>query len=235
MAHAQSKLKVRYQNSQAYEKCVLAAVELYWKSHDDALLNNHKVPSYAEVACMCNVPKETLHHCIAWLPSHPDVATKHGWLNHAKSQELIDHILMCADQGFPTSCKDIERYALEIAHINHPDLAALGPSWVDWFIARNQDQLQMHWTANLDHSHVVGVNPTAVHHWFKLVASAFHVYNFTPGNVYGFDESGFPFGGDGAQQHVVGRMGAHIQHIQQGGNCENVTMMVTICADGTTM
>src|SRR5258708_29848230 len=93
MACAQSKLKVRYQNSQAYEKRILAAVELYWKSCDDVLLNNnHKVPSYAEVACMCNVPKETLHHHIARLPSHPDVAAKCGWLNHAKSQELIDHI-----------------------------------------------------------------------------------------------------------------------------------------------
>ena len=84
---------------------------------------------------MCNVPKETLHHHIARLPSHPDVAAKRGWLNHAKSQELIDHILMCADQGFPTSRKDIEQYALEIAHISHPDLAVLGPSWVDQFIA----------------------------------------------------------------------------------------------------
>src|SRR6266436_1870334 len=107
MACAQSKLKVRYQNSQAYEKCILAAVELYWKSRNNVLLNNHKVPSYAKVACMCNVPKETLRHHIARLPSHPDVAAKCGWLNHAKSQELIDHILMCADQGFPTGRKDI--------------------------------------------------------------------------------------------------------------------------------
>src|SRR5258707_1766265 len=97
--------------------------------------HNCKVPSYAEVAHMCNVPKETLHHRIAWLPSHPDVAAKRGWLNHAKSQELIDHILMCVNQGFPTGCKDIEQYALKIAHISHPDLAALGPSWVDQFIA----------------------------------------------------------------------------------------------------
>ncbi len=46
-----------------------------------------------------------------------------------------DNILMCADQGFPTGHKDIEQYALKIAHISHPDLAALSPSWVDQFIA----------------------------------------------------------------------------------------------------
>jgi hypothetical protein len=234
MARAQSKLKVRYRDSQAYEERVLAAVELYWKSHNDALLNNHKVPSYAEVARMCNVPKETLRRRVARLPSRQDAAAKRGWLNHAESQELIDHILTRADQGFPIGRKDIKRYALEIARIGHPDLAALGPSWVDRFIARHQDQLQMHWTANLDHSRAAGVNPTAIRHWFELVASAFQAYNFMPENVYGFDESGFPFGGDGARQRVVGRTDARIQHIQRGGNRENVTVMVTICADGTT-
>ena len=55
-----------------------------------------------------------------------------------------------------------------------------------------------------------------------------------PENVYGFDESGFPFGGDGAKQHIIGRKDTSIQHIQRGGNQENVTVMVTICADGST-
>jgi hypothetical protein len=135
MARAQSKLKVRYRDSQAYDKRVREAVELYSKSRDDALLHNRKVPSYAEVARTCNVPKETLRRRIAQLPSRLDVAATRGWLNRAQNQELIDHILMCADQGFPNGRKDIERHALEIARICHPDLAELGPSWVDRFIA----------------------------------------------------------------------------------------------------
>ena len=51
--------------------------------------------------------------------------------------------------------------------------------------------------------------------------------------MYGFDESGFPFGGDGPKQRVAGRTDTSIQHIQRGGNRENVTVMVTICGDGT--
>lgn len=101
MTCAPSKLKLRYQASQSHEKHVLAAVEVFSKSRDDALLNGHKVPSYAEVACMCKVPKETLHCHIARLPSHLDVAANCGWLNHLETQTLIDHILECADQGFP--------------------------------------------------------------------------------------------------------------------------------------
>ena len=63
----------------------------------------------------------------------------------------------------------------------------------------------MHWSSNLDHSRVAGVNPTAVKHWFELLASAFEEYQFIPENVYSFNESGFPFGGDGPKQRVAGR------------------------------
>lgn len=151
-----------------------------------------------------------------------------------ETQQLIDHILRCADPSFPHGCKEIERHALELARVRHPDLAVLGSGWVDRFVARNHDQLRVHWTSNLDHSHAAGVNPMAVAHWFCLVGSAFQEYEFAHENVYGFDESGFPFGGDGSKQCIIGRMDTSIQHVQHGGNHENITIIVTICADGTT-
>jgi hypothetical protein len=89
MARAQSKLKVRYRDSQAYDKRVREAVELYSKSRDDALLHNRKVPSYAEVARTCNVPKETLRRRIAQLPSRLDVAATRGWLYEEEYDEGV--------------------------------------------------------------------------------------------------------------------------------------------------
>ena len=233
MTCTQSKLKTSYQNSRRNEDCIHGAVELFNKSCNNALLNNQPVPSYIEIARICNVPKETLHRHIAQLPTHLESAAECGWLNHTESQLLINHILTCADSGFLHQRKDIGQHALKIAHIRHPNLAALGQGWVDRWIAWNHDQLRMHWSSNLDHSRAAGVNPTAVKHWFELLASAFEEYQFIPENMYGFNESGFPFGGDGPKQRVVGRTDASIQHIQHGGNCENVTIMVTICGDGT--
>jgi hypothetical protein len=199
MARAKSKLAARYEASRSAELHVRAAVSLYTRSCDDALLNNRKVPSYAEIARTCGVPKETLRRRLHDLPSRLDAAAERGWLNAVESKQLIDHLHSSADQGFPHGRKDIERHALEIARIRHPGLSTLGPSWVDRFIARNFDQLQTQWTANLDHARAAGVNPTAITHWFSLVEAAFQEYDFTPENVYGFDESGFPFGGDGAR------------------------------------
>ena len=45
------------------------------------------------------------------------------------------------------------------------------------------------------------------------------------------DESGFPPGA-AQTQRVVGRRGTKIQHLQGNASRENVTGLVTICADG---
>jgi hypothetical protein len=48
------------------------------------------------------------------------------------------------------------------------------------------------------------------------------------------DESGFPPGQTG-KKRVVGRCGTKLQHVQGGADKENVTVIVTICADGTVL
>ncbi|KAF9505485.1 hypothetical protein BS47DRAFT_1306543 [Hydnum rufescens UP504] len=48
------------------------------------------------------------------------------------------------------------------------------------------------------------------------------------------DESGFPFG-TGQPVKVVTRKTRKCQHIQCDGNCENFSVIVTICADGTSL
>jgi len=53
-------------------------------------------------------------------------------------------------------------------------------------------------------------------------------------NTYGMDESGFP--PEASQTHrVIGGRGTKTQHKQGNANRENVTALVTICADGTTL
>lgn len=55
-----------------------------------------------------------------------------------------------------------------------------------------------------------------------------------PGNLYGMDESGFPTAYVG-KERVVRARGTKTQHKQGGANHENITGVVTICADGTTV
>ncbi|THU92506.1 DDE-domain-containing protein, partial [Dendrothele bispora CBS 962.96] len=53
-----------------------------------------------------------------------------------------------------------------------------------------------------------------------------------PENIYGTDESGFSED-EGVKIRVIGSRSKKLQHKQGGGNRENTTVIVTICADGT--
>jgi len=59
-------------------------------------------------------------------------------------------------------------------------------------------------------------------------------YNIDPTLIYGMDESGFPTG-DPHTERVIGRRGTKVQHKQTEGDRENTTVLVTICADGTSL
>ncbi|KZP05769.1 DDE-domain-containing protein, partial [Athelia psychrophila] len=52
--------------------------------------------------------------------------------------------------------------------------------------------------------------------------------------LYGMDESGFPPSNMG-RERVIGRRGARSSYKQGGADRENVTAIVTICADGTAL
>ena len=52
--------------------------------------------------------------------------------------------------------------------------------------------------------------------------------------MYGADETGIQTG-NGVKEYVVGPKGVPVQHQQRSGNRENITVLPTICADGTTL
>ena len=162
-------------------------------------------------------------------------AANRSWLTKAQTQTLISHLHTLAEHGFPATCKDVALYALKIASTNHPDLKSLGKGWVDCFLTQHADKLPCTWTSNLNHSHAATVNPVTIGQWFDLLRAVLMQYQFEPQDIYGFDKSGFPFGRDGQCLHVVTCLNTSIQHMQCGGNHENVMVMVTVCGDGSAL
>ncbi|PPR02738.1 hypothetical protein CVT26_009449 [Gymnopilus dilepis] len=78
------------------------------------------------------------------------------------------------------------------------------------------------------------LNPAAVKSWFDLLEKWVVALGVRPEDIYGMDESGFPTAYAG-KERVVGARGTKTQHKQGGANRENVTAIITICADGTTV
>ncbi len=192
-------------------------------------------PNLSDITCQYQVSEATLRQHVKGGQSHLTVAANRSWLTEAQTQTLILHLHTLAKHRFPATHKDVALYALEIALTNHPDLKSLGKGWVDHFLTWHADKLPCAWTSNLDHSHTAAINPVAIGQWFDLLRAVLTQYQFEPQDIYGFDKSGFPFGRDGQCLHVVMHPNASIQHIQCGGNHENMMVMVTVCGDGSAL
>jgi hypothetical protein len=94
--------------------------------------------------------------------------------------------------------------------------------------------MQMHWSCLLDSQCARVLNPEVVKHWFALVQEHIVGPDIKAHNVYGMDESSFPPSNQGHQK-VIGHHSTKTQHKQDGADHENVTTIVTICADGTVL
>ena len=76
------------------------------------------------------------------------------------------------------------------------------------------------------------MNPEAKKKWFELVEEFVVKAGIRPEDLYAMDETGCPPSDQGTE-HVMGARGTRTQHKQGGANRENVTILITICADGT--
>ncbi|KAF9495920.1 hypothetical protein BDN71DRAFT_1390538, partial [Pleurotus eryngii] len=78
------------------------------------------------------------------------------------------------------------------------------------------------------------LNPEVVKHWFEVVKKEMIKKGFKLENIYGIDESGFLPSNLG-REWVCVRRGTKTQHKSGSTNRENVTVLITICADRTVL
>jgi hypothetical protein len=148
---------------------------------------------------------------------------------------LVDFLTQSADRGFPQSRRNITQYANLIRRNRlGSDSEKLGNSWVGRFLDRHRDIVQMHWSRPLDTQRAQSMNPEAKKKWFELLEECVVKAGIRPEDLYGMDETGCPPSDQGTGR-VCGSRGTKTQHKQGGADRENVTAIVTICADGTTL
>lgn len=155
-------------------------------------------------------------------------------LTSAEEHVLTDFILESADRAIPLTSKNIETHANAILRFRSTPGELVGINWVARFLERNRDKLQTHWSSPLATERARSLNKEAVKHWFDLVYKRLVESGIKKHNIYGMDESGFP-PSDQGRTRVVGRRGSKMQHKAGSANRENVTALVTICADGTAL
>ena len=153
----------------------------------------------------------------------------------AEETVLVNFLNESAARGFPQTPRNLADFA---NMIRRNRLGAkcedVGESWTGRFLDRHRDILQTHWSKPLDTQRARAMNPEAKKKWFELVEEFVVKLGIKPENLYGMDETGCPPSDQGTER-VIGERGAKTQHAQGGADRENVTALVTICADGTVL
>jgi hypothetical protein len=191
--------------------------------------------SLRDIADSHGVSKSTLARRVQGGQSIREFNATKQLLSTAEEAVLVQFIIESADRGFPLNHDLIKFYVNAIiASRAGADADMCGKKWVFGFLDRHHDVLQSHWSKPLDTQRAKCLNPEAVRSWFDIVEKFVVELGILPENLYAMDENGFPPGLLG-RGRVIGARGTKIQHQQGSANRENVTALVTICADGTSV
>lgn len=161
-----------------------------------------------------------------------------------EEERMVDYAVAMAKRGFPCSHSRLREHANEILFARLGDeFDGVGINWVQRFVLRHDARLSPYWSHPLDHSRARAVNPANHQHYCNILECAINGEGpefegdddegpVLSENIYGTDETGIQKG-IGVRERVYGPAGMSLQHQQRSGNRENITVMATICGDGT--
>jgi hypothetical protein len=113
---------------------------------------------------------------------------------------------------------------------------SVGSQWTYCFLEKHSDKLHMYVACPLDATHGQAVNKHANEMYFDIVEKIQLQGDkgepVAPECTFALNEVGFQANGNEGFEQVIGAKGKKVQYQQQKGTCENITVLVTICADG---
>ncbi len=229
------------EQSQEKEIVLQRAVELYQKLQDEGgahkglrwVCREVQQQYFNETGKSILPVYVTLKRRLEGMPSARESNQARGWLKQPETEAITAFAIACGNRGFPLSHDRLRE------HINQVLGARLGQSFqgvgvnfVARWIQQQHQHLGMYFSQTIEHKRGRAVNPINNANYFKLLGSLLEEKNIMADTLFAADESGFQTG-TGMKERVVGEAGKKIQYQQRDGNRETITVMVTICADGT--
>lgn len=153
-------------------------------------------------------------------------------LTPAEEHIFINFIIDNARRGSPLTHRLLRQKANALLRVRKGLFFEVGKAWVSRFLAIHSKELSTYYSNPLDRSRASGLNPVAVGMYFDTLEALERNHDIPTENWYGTDESGFSLGLNGTRE-VIGPAGQKIQHRQQDGEWEIVTVLEIICTDGT--
>lgn len=171
-----------------------------------------------------------------------DVNAEKGWLLPAEKEIVLDYTIETAEWGFPFSHLRLKEHVDAIVASRLKEgfpATGVGKQWTHRFVEKHSDRIQGYKSRPLDTARGRAVNPNTNEKW-QDVNERFTMTGddgnpMLPENEYAVDEVGFQPNGGSTREIVIGAKGKKIQYQKQDGTRENITVLVTICADGTAL
>lgn len=213
-----------------FEEKVVEAVTAYRAAKAEGT----KGVTYRTLGELYGIPFKTIQrHFKTDQPTLSQSRAKQGRLSPEEDKVVLENVLFLAKRGVPPSQKDISRRAWSIVMARDgPNAKPIGANWADRWITRHRNELGKYWGMRIDSKRGQAVNPTSNQEWWDMTEDTFVSKDIKPWRKWGADEIGIEMG-YAPRRRVVGPIGQKTQHDQGDGNREMVTVMNTICADGT--
>jgi hypothetical protein len=153
-------------------------------------------------------------------------------LNLQQEQELVIYIEGLTRQGLPPTREMIINFASQVAH------RQLSETWVTHFINRHSIHLISRWSTGIDSVRHQADSGYKYKLYFDLLFTKIQEYEIEPGNTYNMDEKGFMIGVLGRSKRVFSKqtwIQKGVRAPLQDGNREWITVLASVCADGSTL
>ncbi|SJK99862.1 uncharacterized protein ARMOST_03173 [Armillaria ostoyae] len=158
-----------------------------------------------------------------------------AWLTPEEVEVIVMYIIELGNRGFPLSHRRLKEHVDEILGArlgDHFPIGGVGKKWTHRFLEKYSDHIKMAWSTPLEEKQGRAVNPHTNEAWFTMLGKVIKKYDIAEELTYGTNEIGCS-GSTGQRERVMGAHDRQPHYQQIGGSRENVTVIVTICADGT--
>lgn len=156
-------------------------------------------------------------------------------LTPEETETVIKFAEELCERGIPLTHRTLEE------HVNFiltsrlgTGFCGVGKNWTDRFLEKHSDRLKTFYASPLDRTRANAVNPVTHKMFFDLLEKTLKEHNIDQDCIYAADETGF-MPGRACRSKVIGKAHTKGQHRKESGNRQNITVMPTICADGTSI
>jgi hypothetical protein len=170
--------------------------------------------------------------------THLEANEHRRWLTPIEDDIIVAFSIEIGARGFPLSHCRLKDHVDRIARARLGDkfpAEGVGKNWTNRFMLQVSDRLKTADSRSLEEKCGRAVNSYANAHYWEVLEGSYKQYKFKQTAIFGSDEVGVLAHGSERERVIASRKQKGPQYQQRAGTRENTTVIVTICADGTSI